>query len=148
VFHALRDVDHLSFPPHPQGEVKAGVKLASCALAAGLPTGPLHGDQAATKERVFVNKLSKAGTGTAFRIGEVSSASHEDSLLYLIYLNISDKGGLSTKFLNANLPKRRNLNLTHGIYEEFSDQKSGFTELLIHAPVRGGDPICIVPLFQ
>jgi hypothetical protein len=96
-------MDHLSFSPHPQGEIKAGVELASGTLAAGLSTGPLHGDQAATEERVFMDNLGQAGAGTAFWVGEVTSAFHRDHLLYLIYLTISDKGGLSTQFLNANL---------------------------------------------
>jgi len=37
-------MDHLSFSPHPQGEIKAWVKLASGAFAAGLSTGAPHGD--------------------------------------------------------------------------------------------------------
>jgi len=116
-------MDHLSFSSHPQGEVKAGVKLASGTLAARLSTGPLHGDQAATEERRLMDNLGEAGSGSAFRIGEVCSASHQEHLLYLIYLNISDKGGLSTKFWNANLLKGRNLDLTRGFYRGFSDQK-------------------------
>jgi hypothetical protein len=114
-------MDHLSFPPHPQGEIKAGVELASCTLAARLSTGPLHGDQAATEERVFMNDLSQAGAGTAFRIGQVSSALHRDPLLYLIYFTISDIEGLSTKSLNANLLKVGSFDLTRGFYGEFSE---------------------------
>jgi hypothetical protein len=116
-------MDHLSFPPHPQGEIKAWVKLASGTLAAGLSTGPLHGDQTATEERMFVNDLREAGAGSAFRIGQVTSASHEDHLLCLIYITISDKGGLSTKFLNANLLKEGSFDLTRGIYGGFLDNK-------------------------
>jgi len=44
LYHGLRDMDHLSFSPHPQGEIKAWVKLASGAFAAGLSTGAPHGD--------------------------------------------------------------------------------------------------------
>jgi hypothetical protein len=116
-------MDHLSFSPNPQGEIKARVKLAFCTLAAGLSTGPLHGDQAATEQRVFMNDLGEAGSSPAFRIGQVSSAFHRDHLLYLIYYNISDKGGLSTKSLNANLLKEGRLDLTHRIYMGFPDKK-------------------------
>jgi hypothetical protein len=40
-------MDHLSLSTHPQGQVKAGMKLASVALAAGLSAGSLHRDEAA-----------------------------------------------------------------------------------------------------
>jgi hypothetical protein len=105
-------MNHLSFSPNPQGHIKARVKLALCTLAAGLSTRPLHGDQAATKKRVFMNDLGEAGSSPAFWIGQVSSAFHRDHLLVLIYLLISEQGGLSTKSLNANLLKMRRLDLT------------------------------------
>jgi len=47
LLHGLRDMDHLSLSTHPQGQVKAGMKLASVALAAGLSAGSLHRDEAA-----------------------------------------------------------------------------------------------------
>jgi hypothetical protein len=77
-------MDHLSFSPHPQGEIKARVKFALGTLAAGLSTSPLHANEAATQERVFVNNLGQAGAGSAFRIGQMRSGSHEDHLLFLI----------------------------------------------------------------
>jgi hypothetical protein len=61
-------MDHLSLPTHPQGKVKTRVKLASGALAARLPTGPLHGDEAPTEEGLFVKELSETGTGPSFWI--------------------------------------------------------------------------------
>jgi hypothetical protein len=61
-------MDHLSLPSHPQGKVKTRMKLASGALAARLPAGPLHGDQATTEERLFVKELGESGPGPSFWI--------------------------------------------------------------------------------
>jgi hypothetical protein len=61
-------MDHLSLPSCPEGKVKTWVKLASGAFAARLTTGPLHGDQAATEERLFVKDLREPGTGPSFWI--------------------------------------------------------------------------------
>jgi hypothetical protein len=72
-------MDHLSFFPHPQGEIEAGVKFPSGTLAAGLSTGPVHVDQAATEQRMFMNNLGEAGSGSAFWIGQVSSATHKEA---------------------------------------------------------------------
>ena len=47
------------------------------ALAAGLPTGPLHGDEAAAEERLFVKDLGETGSSPTFRIGQVASRAHE-----------------------------------------------------------------------
>jgi hypothetical protein len=44
------------------------MKLAPGALAARLPTGPLHGDEAPTEEGLFVKKLGESGTGPSFWI--------------------------------------------------------------------------------
>jgi hypothetical protein len=68
LFHGLRNMDHLSLSSHPQGKVKTWVKLASGALAARLATGPLHGDQATTKEGLFVKELGESGPGPSFWI--------------------------------------------------------------------------------
>jgi hypothetical protein len=54
LFHGLRDMDHLSFSSYPEGQIKAWMKLAPGALAARLSAGPLHGDEAATEEKLFV----------------------------------------------------------------------------------------------
>ena len=48
LFHSVRDMDHLSFLAHPDGEIKARVKFASGAPATRFSAGPLHGDQTAT----------------------------------------------------------------------------------------------------
>jgi len=61
-------MEHLSLPTHPQGKVKPWVKFASGALAARLAAGPLHGDQAATEERLFVKELGESGPGPSFWI--------------------------------------------------------------------------------
>jgi hypothetical protein len=61
-------MDHLSLPTHSEGKVKTWVKLASGALAARLTTNPLHGDQAATKEGLFVKDLGESRTGPSFWI--------------------------------------------------------------------------------
>jgi hypothetical protein len=50
-------MDHLSFFSYPQGQIKARMKLASGALAAGLSTGSLHGDEAAAEEGLIVKDL-------------------------------------------------------------------------------------------
>lgn len=60
LFHGLGDMDHLSLPTHPQSKIKTWVKLASGALAARLTAGALHGDQAATEERLFVKDLGES----------------------------------------------------------------------------------------
>jgi len=61
LFHGLRDMEHLSLPSYPEGKVKTSVKLASGAFAARLTTSPLHGDDAATEERLLVKDLGQAG---------------------------------------------------------------------------------------
>ena len=73
LFHGLRDMDHLSLFSYPEGQIKARMKLASGALAAGLPTGPLHGDEAAAEEGLIVKDLGETGPSPTFRIGQVAS---------------------------------------------------------------------------
>jgi hypothetical protein len=72
-------MDHLSLFSHPKGQIKARMKLAPGALAAGLPTGPLHGNQAAAEEGLFVKDLGETGSSPTFRIGQVASRAHEAS---------------------------------------------------------------------
>ena len=79
LLHGLRDMDHLSFFSYPEGQVKARMKLAPGALTAGLPTGPLHGDEAAADEGLLVKDLGETGSSPTFRIGQVASRTHEDS---------------------------------------------------------------------
>ena len=69
LFHALRDMDHLSLLSHPQGQIKAGMELTSGALAAGLSAGSLHRDEAAQDKGLFVKDLGEAGASPPFRIG-------------------------------------------------------------------------------
>jgi hypothetical protein len=70
-------MDHLSLSSHPYGEIKAGVEFASRALATRFSAGPLHGDQAATEERLLVEYLGEAGAGFAFGIRQVVSGAHK-----------------------------------------------------------------------
>jgi hypothetical protein len=74
-------MDHLSLFSHPESQVKARMKLASGALAAGLPTGALHGDQAAAEEGLLVKDLGETGSSPALRIGQMASGTHRDHLL-------------------------------------------------------------------
>jgi hypothetical protein len=73
----LRDKDHLSLFSYSEGQIKARMKLAPGALAAGLPTGPLHGDEAAAEERLFVKDLGETGSSPTFRIWQMASRAHE-----------------------------------------------------------------------
>jgi len=52
------------------------MKFTSGALTARLPTGPLHGDEAAAEEGLFMKDLGKAGSSPTFRIGQVASRAH------------------------------------------------------------------------
>ncbi len=72
-------MNHLSLFSYPESQIKTGMKLASGALAAGLPTGPLHGHEAATEEGLFVKDLGEAGSSPTFRIGQVASRAHKGS---------------------------------------------------------------------
>jgi hypothetical protein len=72
-------MDHLSLLSDPQGQIKAGMKLASGALAAGFSTGALHGDEAATEEGLIVKDLGETGPGPTFRVGQMASRTHKDS---------------------------------------------------------------------
>jgi len=69
-------MDHLPFLSHPQGQIKARMKLASGALAAGLPTGALHRDEAATEEGLIMKDLGETGPGPTFRVGQMASRVH------------------------------------------------------------------------
>jgi hypothetical protein len=53
-------MDHFSLFFYPQGQIKAGMKLASGTLAAGLPTGALHSDKGAAEEGLIVKDLGEA----------------------------------------------------------------------------------------
>jgi hypothetical protein len=68
LLHGLRDMDHLSLSAHPEGQVKAGMKLAPGALAAGLSAGSLHRDEAAEDKGLFVKDLGEAGASPPFWI--------------------------------------------------------------------------------
>jgi hypothetical protein len=72
-------MDHLSLFSYSESQIKTRMKLAPGALAAGLPTGPLHGDEAATEERLFVKDLGEAGSSPTFLIWQVASRAHEAS---------------------------------------------------------------------
>jgi hypothetical protein len=74
-------MDHLSLPAHPQGKIKTRVQFASGAFAARLTAGPVHGDEAATEEGLFVKDLSEAGTSPTFWIGQMASGAHRYHLL-------------------------------------------------------------------
>ena len=67
--HALRDMDHLSFSAHPEGQVKAGMKFAPGALAAGFSADSFHRDEAAQEKGFLVKDLGEAGTSPPFGIG-------------------------------------------------------------------------------
>ena len=57
------------------------------ALAAGLSTGALHGNQAAAEKGLVVKDLGEAGPSPTFRIGQVASRTHQGSPLFRgIYL--------------------------------------------------------------
>jgi hypothetical protein len=73
-------MDHLSLPTHPEGKVKPRVKLASGAFAAGLATGAMHGDEAATEERLLVKELGQSGPSPSFWIWQVASRTHRNYL--------------------------------------------------------------------
>jgi hypothetical protein len=83
LLHGLRDMDHLSLSAHPQGHVKAGMKFAPGALAARFSAGSLHRDQAAKDKGVFVKDLGETGASSPFRIGQMVSWAHRDSLLLI-----------------------------------------------------------------
>jgi hypothetical protein len=72
-------MDHLPFLSHPEGQIKARMKLASGALAAWLPTGALHRDEAATEEGLIVKDLGETGPGPTFRVGQMTSRTHKES---------------------------------------------------------------------
>jgi len=72
-------MDHLSPFSYPEGQIQARMKLAPGALAAGLATGALHGDEATAEEGLFVKDLGQTGAGPPFRIRQVTSRTHERS---------------------------------------------------------------------
>jgi hypothetical protein len=61
-------MDHLSLSSNSEGQIKAWMKLAPATLAAGLPTGALHGDEAAAEERLLVKDLGETGSSPTFGI--------------------------------------------------------------------------------
>ena len=82
-------MDHLSLFSDSQGQIKAGMKLASGALTAGLPTGTLHGDEAAAEKGLIVKDLGETGSSPTFWIGQMASGTHRNHLLLsdiLIYI--------------------------------------------------------------
>jgi hypothetical protein len=72
-------MDHLSLFSYPEGQIKAGMELASGALTAELPTSPLHGDEAAAEKGLIVKDLGETGSGPTLRIGQVASRTHQGS---------------------------------------------------------------------
>jgi hypothetical protein len=72
-------MDHLSLSSHPEGQIKTRMKFTPGALAAGLPAGALHGDQATAEEGLFVKDLGETGSSPTFPIGQVASRAHEAS---------------------------------------------------------------------
>jgi hypothetical protein len=77
LLHSLRDMDHLSLLSHPEGEIKAGMEFASRALATRLSTLPMHRDQTATQERLFMKDLGETGTCFSFGIRQGVSVVQE-----------------------------------------------------------------------
>ena len=69
LFHALRDMNHLSLSSYPESQIKAWIKFAAATLAAGLSAGSLHRDEAAQDKGLFVKDLGEAGASPPFRIG-------------------------------------------------------------------------------
>jgi hypothetical protein len=69
-------MDHLSLVSYSQGQIKAGMKLASGALATRLPTGALHRDEATAEEGLIVKDLGQTGPSPTFWIGQVASRAH------------------------------------------------------------------------
>jgi hypothetical protein len=78
------------------------MKFSPGAFTSGLAADPVHGDQRADQQGPLVEELGQAGAGLAFLWGKVATVAHND-LLYLIDINISDKGIRVKLFLNANL---------------------------------------------
>jgi hypothetical protein len=74
-------MDHLSLFSYPESQIKTGMKLASGALAPGLPAGALHRDEATAEEGLIVKDLSETGPGPTFWIGQVASRAHGGHLL-------------------------------------------------------------------
>jgi hypothetical protein len=72
-------MDHLSLFSYSESQIKTRMKFTPGALAAGLPTGALHGDQATAEERLFVKDLGETGSSPTFPIGQVASRAHEES---------------------------------------------------------------------
>jgi hypothetical protein len=60
------------------------MKLASGALAAGFPTSPLHGDEAAAEERLSMKDLGETGSSPTFRIGKMASRTHKESPPFVV----------------------------------------------------------------
>jgi hypothetical protein len=77
LLHGLRDMDHLSLSGHPEGQVKAGMKLAPGAPASGFSAGPLHRDEAAEDKGLSVKNLGETGTSPPLQVGEMASGWHE-----------------------------------------------------------------------
>jgi hypothetical protein len=69
-------MDHLSLCSHPQSQIKTWMKLASGALAAGLSTGSLHGDETPAEKGLIVKDLGKPGSSPTFPIGQIASRTH------------------------------------------------------------------------
>ena len=127
-------MDHLSLFSYPESQIKTGVKFASGTLAAGFPTGALHGDEAAAEERLIVKDPGETGASPPFRIRQVASRTHKDHLLsrdsYLIYYILSGFNQLSSNFLNANLLGVGRGDLSYGIHGAFAKKKYQPTEFL------------------
>jgi hypothetical protein len=72
-------MDHLSLFSYSESQIKTRMKFTPGALAAGLPAGALHGDQATAEEGLFVKDLGETGSSPTFPIGQVASRAHEES---------------------------------------------------------------------
>ncbi len=72
-------MDHLSLFSDPEGQIKARMKFPPGALADGLSTSPLHRDEAAAEEGLFVKDLGETGSRPTFRVRQVASRAHKGS---------------------------------------------------------------------
>ena len=64
----LGDMDHLSLSAHPDGQVKARMKLALGAFAARFSAGSFHRNEAAEDQGLIVKDLGQAGASPSFGV--------------------------------------------------------------------------------
>jgi len=72
-------MDHLSLFSYTESQIKAWMKFAPGAFAAGFATGALHGDEAAAEEGLIVKDLGEAGTSPSLWIRQMASRAHRGS---------------------------------------------------------------------